>query len=455
MKLSMETMYFPEAKFHHKKQMMADWSETSKKASDFSFISMASSLAAVVTTLALKDEFFFVYIGCAALFLLGALCSKKWKYFGYVSVLVAELMCLVRFYLEAPQSKAVSGVAIAVAVLGLVPSYFAFRCIYNYTSIFKELEKEEGFPNFIANTADLYGEKIYLQDEEETILENVTEASYNPFNSEQDVKAEEVRRYQEARFDTFDENDEPMHMDIDVKGNLVSHEETEAKRKAKKEAAEEGGFFIGSYELVFAHGDLYGNDYDMKRIFMSKWRENVQEATNNFPMFALVLAVAAMASGFGTIMGIFNFATIIVFVIATNHMKMGRWYAPVTMLIAILYSLTLATSTISAFMLAAAYFVGFRMFTGLIRYVLNYKSYKILSTQNGFPTFIRTTADIYGDRLYIVEKREPVVKGNLQQKRVKVMNIGYDDKPKKDEGAWNAFDYMDEKAEEKRDENES
>ena len=143
MKLSMETMYFPEAKFHHKKQMMADWRETSKKASDFSFISMASSLAAVVTTLALKDEFFFVYIGCAALFLLGALCSKKWKYFGYVSVLVAELMCLVRFYLEAPQSRAVSGVAIAVAVLGLVPSYFAFRCIYNYTSIFKELEKEE------------------------------------------------------------------------------------------------------------------------------------------------------------------------------------------------------------------------------------------------------------------------------------------------------------------------
>ena len=54
-----------------------------------------------------------------------------------------------------------------------------------------------------------------------------------------------------------------------------------------------------------------------------------------------------------------------------------------------------------------------------------------------------------------MEKREPVVKGNLQQKRVKVMNIGYDDKPKKDEGAWNAFDYMDEKAEEKRDENES
>ena len=100
MKLSMETMYFPEAKFHHKKQMMADWSETSKKASDFSFISMASSLAAVVTTLALKDEFFFVYIGCAALFLLGALCSKKWIYFGYVSVLVAELMCLVRFYLN-------------------------------------------------------------------------------------------------------------------------------------------------------------------------------------------------------------------------------------------------------------------------------------------------------------------------------------------------------------------
>ncbi len=455
MKLSMETMYFPEAKFHHKKEMMADWVATSENAAQFSWVAVVSCVGAVISTLAFKDDFFFIYIGCALIFLIGALLCKKWLYPAYLAVFAGEVLSLVRFYLEMPENKAVFGIAIVVAVLGLIPSYFAFRCIYNYTSIFKELEKEEAFPNFIANTADLYGEKIYFQDEEETILENVTEASYNPFNSAQDVKLEEVRRHQEARFDTFDRNDEPKRMDIGVNGNLVSHDEEEEKRRLKEKKAKEGGFFIGNYELVFCHGDWSVADSDQKRQFMGKWRENVQEATNNFPMVALFLAMAAMTSGFGSIMGILNFAVIIVFVIATNHMKMGRWYAPITMLIAVVYSLSLATSAISVLMLAGAYLVGFRMFTGVIRYILNYKSYKILSKQTGFPTFIRTTADLYADKMYIVEKRELIKKKDPSQRVIRVMDIGYDNKPKKEDGPWNAFDYMDEKTDEEDDKNES
>ncbi len=451
MKLSMETMYFPEAKFHHKKEMMADWVATSENAAKFSWVAVVSCVGAVVSTLAFKDDFFFIYIGCALVFLIGALLCKKWLYPAYLAVLAGEVLSLVRFYLEMPENKAVFGIAIVVAVLGLIPSYFAFRCIYNYTPIFKELEKEKSFPNFIANTADLYGEKIYLQDEEETILENVTEASYNPFNSAEDVKAEEVRRHQEARFDEFDRNDEPKRMDIGVNGNLVSHDEEEEKRRLKEKKAKEGGFFIGNYELIFCHGDWSVADSDQKRQFMGKWRENVQEATNNFPMVALFLAMAAMTSGFGSIMGILNFAVIIVFIIATNHMKMGRWYAPITMLIAIIYSLSLAISDISVLMLIGAYLAGFRMFTGVIRYILNYKSYKILSKQAGFPTFIRTTADLYADKMYIVEKRELIKKKDPSQRVIRVMDIGYDNKPKKDDGPWNAFDYMDEKTDEKDD----
>ena len=51
---------------------------------------------------------------------------------------------------------------VAQAVFALVPSYFAFRCMYNYNYVFKELRESEGFPNFIANTADLYGDKMWL-----------------------------------------------------------------------------------------------------------------------------------------------------------------------------------------------------------------------------------------------------------------------------------------------------
>jgi hypothetical protein len=90
------------------------------------------------------------------------------------------------------------------------------------------------------------------------------------------------------------------------------------------------------------------------------------------------------------------------------------------------------------------------MLVGLLRYVLNYKIYSKLKTQDGFPSFTKSTTDLLADKLYIVEKREKVKKlEETVARRVKVMDIGYDDGVKKDEGAWNAFDYMDEKDEEK------
>ena len=181
---------------------------------------------------------------------------------------------------------------------------------------------------------------------------------------------------------------------------------------------------------------------------MGKWRENNEGASANFPVFTLLLGMGIMSSGFGSIHGIINFAVILIFVLATNQMKMGKWYAPVTMLIAVAYTCMLINSDISMIMVIASFAAGHRMFTGMLRYILNYKSYKLLSTQSGFPTFIKTTADLYGDKLYIVEKREPLKKKDLSQRAVKVMDIGYDNKPKKDEGAWNAFNYMDENKEE-------
>jgi hypothetical protein len=57
---------------------------------------------------------------------------------------------------------------------------------------------------------------------------------------------------------------------------------------------------------------------------------------------------------------------------------------------------------------------------------------------------------VFSDELYISEKREKAKMKEAAAKRpVKVMDIGLDDKPKKDDGAWNAFDYMDEKDEQK------
>ena len=61
----------------------------------------------------------------------------------------------------------------------------------------------------------------------------------------------------------------------------------------------------------------------------------------------------------------------------------------------------------------------------------------------GFPSFITTTSDRYGEKMYITEAPVKPVK-NIYGKKTIVMNIGYDEPEKKEDKAWNAFDYMDE-----------
>lgn len=443
MKLSINTSYFPETNFYQRKEMMTQWRATSDYACKFAWICAALSLASSCALFFIKDTFFFVFLGSAALYLLGALLSKKWKYLGYISVLIAEFMSLCRFYLDIPENKMVLGIAAVVSLFGLVPSYFAYKCVYNYKSVFKELEKCEGFPNFIANTADLFGDKLYIHDEEATVYESRKEASFNPFNSEEEIRSEEVRRYQDARVKT---KAEPIKMNLTADGNFISAEEEEAIRKAKKAQERKGGVFIGNFELIFAHGDLNDRDFDQKRILMGKWRGNNELATKNFITFAFILMMAVLTSGFGSFMGIVNNFVVVLFIIGTNQMKMGKWYAPITVIVSIIYSLLIcANSAFSLFFLLAAYIYNFGLVISVIRYILNYKIYKALSTQEGFPTFIRNTADLYGDKLYIVEKRPSLKKGEFSDRPVKVMDIGYDNTTKKDEGAWNAFNYMDEK----------
>jgi hypothetical protein len=128
-------------------------------------------------------------------------------------------------------------------------------------------------------------------------------------------------------------------------------------------------------------------------------------------------------------------------------MKMGKWYAPLTLLGATIYMFASAKNEIGLLCILGAFVFNFGMVLGTIRYVLNYRLYKELSRQPGFPSFIQTTADKYAGQLYITEPAEPKP-APTGKRPVKVMDIGFDDEPKKDIGAWNAFDYMDKKDDE-------
>ncbi len=443
MKLSMETMYVPEAGFIKQREMMEDWRATSEGVSKFSLVSFGVSLVSFIFMLFCKDDFFCIYAGSAGLFLIATIFSKKWYYASYISAFLGAVLNCLRFYLPLSEDKAILGVAILAALVGVIPSIFAFRCVYNYNSVFKELKKCKGFPNFIANTADLYADKIYLKDKEKTNYENLNEASYNPFNSAEDIKNEEIRRYHNAHKKA---TSEPIRMDIGYDGKLVPAEE-EAPKKPKD--FYKFGKTIFGKEIVFLHNEIPKASFDEKRELMYKWNENVAYTTKEFPIFVFLIMLAVMATGFGSIMAFVNNIVIVLFVLGVNYMKMGRWFGPIFVCLGIGYCGFIINSEIAMVLMIGAFLINRGIIFGTIRYILNYKIYRQLKAEKGFPSFIQTTADMYGEQLYIADKFAPIVKKDPSQRRVKVMDIGYDDKPKKDEGAWNAFDYMDQDKNEK------
>ncbi len=444
MKLSMETVYFPESTFAQKKEMMADWERTSNRASTYSYICAATSVIMLLFMRGFKDEFFFIYGGSAALFLLGGYLCKKWSFLGYISVFLGMILCCARFNLDIIEGVHIISAIVVQAVFAVVPSCFAFRCAYNYNYVFKELRKCKGFPNFIANTADLYGEKIYLKDEEETVYEGRVKASYNPFSTDEQVREEEVMREMDARAKG---ESRPIRMDIGTDGAA------RPGRIRSDEVKYEHGKTIFGRELIFLHNDIATASYEEKKELMCKWRDNIEMTTKNFALFALLIMVAIMAANLGSLLGILNYAVMLVFIMGTNQMKMGKWYAPLTLLAATVYMFATVKNDIGLLCILGAFAFNFGLVLGTIRYVLNYRLYKELSKQPGFPSFIQTTADKYGSQLYVTEPMQP--RPTTPTKRpVKVMDIGFDDKPKKDTGAWNAFDYMDKKDDEENEDNE-
>ena len=439
MKFNMETMYVPAATFHQRKDMMSDWSATSDKASIFAYISAAVSVAMAVFMFANSDEYFYIYIPCILVYILGGYLSKKWKYTGYLAVLASMLCAISRFAFPMPESKLVVGAVVACAIFNFIGGYFALRCMSNFYTVFKELEKCPGFPNFIANTADLYADKIYLKDKDENIYDNKFEVAYNPFNSSEDIKNEEIRRNQDLKSGGIKEK---ITMDI-TEDTQTEKPENETKKKIPEM---ESKTIFGRY-VIFPHTDFLAASFEQKKEFMGYWNYNIEFTTSNFAMFAFFLMIAGMAAGFGSPITFMYFGIVLVFAFGTNYLKMGKMLGVFLILVGYIMCAPLIYNPIAVFFVIGANIFNPGMILGTIRFVLNYKYYKELSTMEGFPTFIRTTADLYGDKIYIVEKKEVAKRLDPSQRVFQVMNIGYDKEPKKEDKAWNAFDYMDEEKE--------
>ncbi len=458
MKIDMEIMYVPQANIYQLRDMMDDWRNTSNKISITAYVCALLNFFVSLILSVSKDPYYAVNMGCSAVFLVCGFASKRWYYVGYLSSFVGFLMCAARLSCFPIKSYMMSGALIIVCA---VPMVFAYKCIYNYKTVFCELKKRKGFPNFIANTADLYADKMYFRTEkekgkqtkEELYKEN-TEASYNPFSSEEEQENEKFRRQQYASVKTTGEvkvvnfeatQDEKKQINL-----------TEAKKQAKESQKYKYGKSVFGREIIFYHNDIHISSIDDKRTLMWKWKNNIEWTMKDFGIFAVVMAMSLMSTSlaYSLIGRLLHYFAIIFLMVGTSYMRQSKWYGALITGLTVLYTIFTTNHILGLGFVIAAYIINPGIIFGTIRFALNYKTYKQLSKEEGFPSFIRTTADLYGDRLYIVEKQEPIVKKDPSQRRVKVMDIGFDEKPKKkDEGAWNAFNYMDE--EKKGDNNES
>ncbi len=439
MKLSMEIMYVPVANTNQRRAMLSDWRFTSDKTSKFSLVASFISVLATISMKFFGDQFYFIFLGSGALFLLSALFCKKWYFSAYISVIVAMLVTCswASFGLSKENMLEILCFAI-VCILQFIPVIYSCRCIYNYAPVFKELKKCEGFPNFIANTADIYGDKMYIKDKP---VSNKTQASYNPFNIQKDIRDEEFRREQNLKVSGKEKTKEQNYVKSYSEGKIT------------KDIKYKYGFSILGKEIKFFHNDISSSPFEEKKRLMSQWNHYIKRAEKDFFIPLFLMMVSIMGAGLGSLKGFLLYSFVPLYIMFFNYLKMSKAFAPYGIFIVVaLYLGCVMNNFMSAGLAIGFLILSRRVWLACIMCIINRPIYRALSKEEGFPSFIRNTADLYGEQAYIVEKKDTLKRKNSSYNEKKVMNIGYDEEPKKEDKAWNAFDYMDE---ERKEENEN
>ena len=453
-RFNMDTTYIPETSIYEKRDLMFEWEEAVKYGTISAFVTAATAFLIGYLCCDFGDWYEFPQYGIMIALIAGGNFARKWKYPAYWVNVVAFLgyivLWLIGFREMGRDALIVSSVGL---VSGSLMSFFNLKCIRNFYPVFKELEKSKGFPSFIANTADLYGDKLYLKDEEQA--EDKYKASHNPFNSKEDIKREEFARSQNLKSDYKAE--EVLNIGEEKSGEGVNNRKGPAGNPNKYEY----GFSILGVDIVFPHNNIPDMSFEEKKGLMYKWNCNVELVTEHIliPLFLMLLGSLFSFIGAGSVIpivvGIFS---IIFTIIGTNNMKMGKLRGAFEALISLGAYASLAVfvgangNGIPMMFIFVTSLVNILIVIPTLRYIVNHHIYRQLSTQEGFPTFIRTYSQKYAKDLYILEDEQPIAKRNkITKDGMFVMDIGYDEKPKADEGAWNAFDYMDD---EKNKENE-
>lgn len=454
-RFNMDTTYIPEASIYEHRDLMFEWEEAVKYGTISGLVTAVCAFLIGYLCSDFGDWYEFPLYGVMLALLVGSNFARKWKYPAYWVNVVAFLgyiaLWLIGFREMGRDALIMSAIGLAS---GSVMSFFNLKCIRNFYPVFKELEKCKGFPSFIANSADLYGEKLYLKDEE--TADDKYKASHNPFNSKEEIEKEEFARSQNLKSNA--KTEKVLNVG-EEKGNNYANKRRNATNNYKKE---EYGFSILGLDIVFPHNYIPAMSFEDKKDLMFKWNSNVEAATGHLviPLFFMILGTLFSFIGASSFIPVFaGIGSVLFTIIGTNNMKMGNLRGAFETLIALGVYASIGGfvggggNGIPMVFIFVSSLVNIIIVLPTLRYIINYHIYRQLSTQEGFPTFIRTYSQKYAKDMYILEDEPKVEKKPPVNKEKLVMNIGYDEKPKADEGAWNAFNYMDE--EKDGDENEN
>lgn len=454
-RFNMDTTYIPEASIYEHRDLMFEWEEAVKYGTISGIVTAVCAFLIGYLCSDFGDWYEFPLYGVMLALLVGSNFARKWKYPAYWVNVLAFLgyivLWLIGFREMGRDALIMSAIGLAS---GCLTSFFNLKCIRNFYPVFKELEKCKGFPSFIANTADLYGEKLYLKDEE--TADDKYKASHNPFNSKEEIEKEEFARSQNLKSNA--KTEKVLNVG-EEKGDTSANKRSSSASNYKKE---EYGFSILGLDIVFPHNYIPAMSFEDKKALMFKWNSNVEAATGHLviPLFFMILGTLFSFIGARSFIPVFaGIGSVLFTIIGTNNMKMGKLRGAFETLAALGVYAAIGGfvggggNGIPMVFIFVSSLVNIIIVLPTLRYIINHHIYRQLSTQEGFPTFIRTYSQKYAKDMYILEDEPKVEKKPPVNKEKLVMNIGYDEKPKADEGAWNAFNYMDE--EKDGDENEN
>ncbi len=466
-RMDMEICYVPAAKLKDVQEMMANWKKNNKI---IRFSAIAAILMSFITLYYLEFSDSEVSTGISVVMCIGSMIilalisiivtkSMKWVYFlSYLSTM------LFSFSASCIDFKALTlPAAIVLSIPHIVNTYFSHKAIYNYETVYLRLKERKGFPHFVFSTADMYADKLYLKNKEEkTVAEKRVEASFNPFNEEDEIIDEEVRRMNSLRYEEM-----PQH-EKDIAG--AYYEEKEIKYTAEQEKEYKYKFSVFGIDIVIPHNDFETAPMEEKRFFMGAWNENKIKMFRNeefMIMMLMLLILTANVGGMGFGAAVY-FVSLAGYIFGTNFIKLDQIIG-VPLIIGGVFSFC---SSIGSNMVAAGFVIVIltyfciTMLPGLIRFAVNFSAFKQLSKQKGFPSFVENSVDLYAEEIYIVEKPKPIVK--TEKPEPIIMDIGYDEEEKnkrfkefrrvnefnyqeqnknnrslREDKGWNAFDYLD------------